>query len=207
MNIGSVFKVVYMSNPVASMIFCCRNIDKVEYDDKIGRFPVAIAQANNVFQAVQELDNVVGKKAKNASAILSDFAKEEKLVAAAGKGVQFLSKNVNPLICVSAGLDVFNSKDKEKSLLTNGYALGTMFVVEDLMKHNLDKIPKMKSMEKISESVMKFAKSHKCEKGLPAVVHGVAFVIGSCMAYSLGEKLGNEVATDLKGGEANTGIA
>ena len=193
-----------MSNPVASMIFCCRNVDKVEYENKMGRLPVAIAQANNVFQAVQELDNVVGTKAKNASAILRDFAKEEKAVSYVGKGVQFLSKNVNPIICVSSAIDVLKADDQQTALLTSGGGLGAMFLVESQMKKHLDKVPKMKCMEKIVEHVMKFAKSHKCEKGLPAVAHGVAFVIGSCCAYSLGEKFGSVVAKGLKGEEAKT---
>jgi len=193
-----------MSNPVASMIFCCRNVDKVEYENKMGRLPVAIAQANNVFQAVQELDNVVGKKAKNASTILRDFAKEEKALSYVGKGVQFLSKHVNPIICVSSAVDVLKADDQQTALLTAGGGLGAMFVAESQMKKHLDKVPKMKFMEKITEHVMKFAKSHRCEKGLPAIAHGVAFVIGSCCAYSLGEKFGSVVAKGLKGEEAKS---
>jgi len=196
-----------MSNPVSSLIFCCRNVDKVEYEDKMGRFPVAIAQANNVFQAVQKLDGTVGKTAKTASDVLANAAKEEKVLAYAGKGVKFLSEHVNPLICVSSGLDVLKADDKEKAFVTNATALGAMFLVEDQMKKHLDDIPKQKIFKKVVEKIMKFAESYKCEKGLPAVAHGVAFVVGSCTAYSLGEKFGNLVATKLKGNEAKTEMA
>jgi len=196
-----------MSNPVSSLIFCCRNIDKVENQDKIGRVPVAIAQANNVFQAVQQLDNAIGKSAKSASDALHNVAKEEKLLEYMGKGVSILSKKVNPLICVSSGIDVLRADDKEKAILTNGAALGAMFLVEDQMKKHLDKIPKMEFMKDITKNIMKFAKSHNCEKGLPAVAHGVAFVIGSCVAYSSGEKFGNLVTQTIRGGEAKTETA
>jgi len=193
-----------MSNPVASMIFCCRNVDKVEYENKMGRLPVAIAQANNVFQAVQELDNVVGKKAKDASEILRDLAAEEKAVGYVGKGIKVLSKHVNPIICVSSLYDVFKAEDKDKALLTSAGGLGAMFLVESQMKKHLNEIPKQKCFEGVVKKVMKFAKSHKCEKGLPAVVHGVAFVIGSCCAYSLGEKFGSIVAKGVKEEKADS---
>lgn len=187
-----------MSNPVSSLIFCCRNVDKVEYEDKMGRLPVAIAQANNVFQAVQKLDNVVGHKAQNASAILQDFAKEQKAFEYVGKGVKILSKQVNPLICLSSGLDVLKADDKEKALITNASMLGAMFYAEKQMKDHLDKVPKMEMFKGITKKVMEFAKKHKCEKGLPAVAHGVAFVTGSIVASNLGEKFGSILAKGIK---------
>ena len=196
-----------MADPVSSLIFCCRNIDKVKDENKVGRFPVVIAQANNVFQAVKEIDGAIGETAKKTSHVLSKAAKEERILSYAGEGVKFLSEHVNPLICVSAGIDVLRSDNQEKTLAVNGAALGAMFLVESQMKKHLNEIPKMKCLEGITKQVMKFAKSHQCEKGLPAVAHGIAFVVGSCTAYSLGEKFGNLVATKLQSSEAKPGMA
>jgi len=187
-----------MANPVSSLIFCCRNVDKVEYEDKMGRLPVAIAQANNVFQAVQELDGKVGKTAKSASDVLANAAKEEKVLAYVGKGVKLLSDNVNPLICVSSGLDILRADDKEKAIITNAGSLGAMFLVEAQMKKHLKEVPKMEIFKGITKKIMKFAESHKCEKGLPAVAYGTVFVTGSIIGSNLGEKFGSILDKGVK---------
>lgn len=180
-----------MSNPVSSAIFCVRNIDKAETQSKPTRGYIAAGQGAKVIDYVAKLDNKVGKTAKTALEALQKVARNEKLVEYAGKAIDFASKNINPLICFSAGMDVLTSDDKESALVTNATALGAMFGVEHLMKKHLDEIPKMDFMKGISEKVMKFAKENKCEGKLPAILHGVAFVIGSCTAYSVGEKFGS----------------
>lgn len=179
-----------MSNIVSSAIFCARNVDKAEEQGKTARWAVAAGQAKKVTDYVTTLDNKVGKTTKTAVESLHKAAKSEKLLEAAGKAVDFASKNINPLICVSSGIDVLTSDDKEAALVTNAAALGSMFTVEKLMKEHMDDLPKMDWLKGITAKVEKFAKANHCEKGLPKIIHGVAFVIGSCTAYSAGENFG-----------------
>lgn len=179
-----------MSNVVSSAIFCVRNVDKAENQGKVARWAVVTGQAKKVTDYVVKLDNNLCKSAKSAVDSLSTFAKSEKLFDYAGKAVNFAAKNINPLICVSAGIDVLNADDKETALVTNATALTSMFAVEELMKKYLDEIPKMDFMKGITKKVMQFAKNNKCEGKLPTIIHGVAFVAGSCTAYNLGEKFG-----------------
>lgn len=188
-----------MSNIISSAIFCVRNVDKAENQGKEGRWAVAdtkmlIAggQGKKVFDYVSKLDKtIVGKGAQSAAQFCQKAAKSEKLFDYAGRAVDFASKNVNFLICASAGIDVLTSDDKEAALVTNGTALTSMFAVEHLMKKHLDEIPKMDCMKGIAEKVIKFEKENKCEGKISAIIHGVAFVVGSCAAYSVGDKFGH----------------
>lgn len=190
-----------MSNVVASTIFCIRNTNKVEHG-QIGRVPVAMGQAKNVFNTVKELDNSIGKTAQTASSIFNKASKGEKLLEYGGKFVNFASKAVNPLICVSAGIDVITAEDKDTALIKNSLALGSMFAVEKTMKKHMHKVTEIKGVDKIAEKVMSIAKTQKGQKNLATVIGGVAFVIGSCTAYSIGEKLGTVVASKVKGQES-----
>lgn len=180
-----------MTNVVATAIFCARNTDKALDQGKVGRIGVAVGQSKNLLEAVAKYENAAGKGSKAALGAMRNLANNDALLKFAGKAVNFASNNINPLICVSAGIDVMRSDDKESALITNATALGSMFAVEKLMKKYLDEIPKMECMKGISQKVLKFAEGTKAEGKLPAIIHGVAFVIGSCTAYAAGEKFGH----------------
>ena len=178
-----------MSNIVSSAIFCARNVDKTE-NGQIGRSAVAVGQGAKVVDYVTKLDNTVGKTAKTAVDALQTAAKSEGIFKFAGKAVDFASKNVNPLICVSSGIDVLMSDDKESAIVTNATAVGSMFGAEHLMKNHMDKIPKIKCLKGVSEKILKFSKETKGAGKLPAIINGTAFVVGSVVAYNAGEKFG-----------------
>lgn len=183
-----------MSNIVSSAIFCARNVDKAENQDKVGRWAVAAGQAKKVVDYVVKLDTEVGKNAQEAVNLFKKISEKQKVIQYAGKyagkAVDIASRNVNPLICVSSAIDVLQAKDKESALVTNATALSAMFAGESLMKKHLDDVVKIKGIDEIAKKVLDFAAKHNF-KGLPAIVHGAAFVVGSCAAYSVGEKFGN----------------
>lgn len=180
-----------MSNAISSAIFCVRGVNKAETQDKPFRAYIAAGQGTKVFDQISKLDNSIGRGARASIDAFSAVAKNSKALDYAGKALDFVSKNINPLICISAGVDVLNSDDPASAFVTNGTALASMFTVEGLMKKHLDEIPKMNFMKGITEKVMKFATKHKVEGKLPTILHGVAFVVGSCTAYGVGEKFGD----------------
>lgn len=189
-----------MGNVVSSAIFCARSVDKAENNGQFGRWGVAAGQAKKVVDYVGTLDNQVGKTTKTAVDAMQTASKSEKLLQYGGKALDFAAKNVNPLICVSSGIDVLMADDKESALIKNTCAVGTMFAVENVMKNHLDDVVKIKGIDKIAQKVMKWAKTFKGgEKAVPAIVHGAAFVIGSCTAYNVGNKFGTLVANKVKG--------
>lgn len=178
-----------LASATSSLLFGTRNIEKAN-EGHVGKIAVATGQAKKVADYVATLDNKAGDTTRSIFQSVEKAAKSEKLLEYAGRAVNFAAKNINPLICISAGIDVLSSDDKEAAIVTNSTALASMFAVEHLMKKYLDEIPKFDCLKGISEKVMKFAKENKCEGKLPAIIHGVAFVIGSCTAYSAGEKFG-----------------
>lgn len=192
-----------MSNVISSAIFCARNFDKVESQDKIGRVAPAVGQLWKVGEyatdKVTKLDNQLGRSASTAVDALKTAAKQDKLIDGAGKVVKFASKYVNPLICVSSGIDILSADDKDAAFVTNAAALSSMFFVEKQMKTHLDtglKAAKNLAMETkgvktVAQRMLTFAAKHKMEGKLLPIVHGVAFVAGSCLAYNLGDKFGH----------------
>lgn len=179
-----------MSNIVSSMIFCARNVDKAENQGKVGRWGVAAGQGKKVFDYIVKLDGELGEGARATQKIWADAAKSQKALGYANKALNFASEHVNPLIVASAGLDVLNSENKQEALITNTTALTSMFTAEKIMKQHLDDIPKMKCLKKVASAVAKFSKHHK-NLHLPAVLHGVVYVVGSCLAYDAGTKFGD----------------
>src|SRR5574344_907994 len=100
-----------MSNLVSTAIFCGKNFNKTENGD-VGRGPVFIGQMRNVINGVSAYDNAAGKTAQTAVNALTKVAQKDKLFEYAGKGLKFLGDNVNPLICVTSGIQILTSDDK-----------------------------------------------------------------------------------------------
>lgn len=184
-----------MSNAIASLIFCARNTDKSSHGD-LGRVPVAIGQAKNVFDTIKELDNAIGKGAKTAFEAYNKACKTTPILKHLGHGAHYASKHVNSLICLSAGIKVMRAEDKTKAAVEQTGALGGMFAVEHLMKKHLDDVAKIKGIDKIANKVIKFAAENKKFSWIPAVIKGTAFVAGSITAYNTGEKFGKLLMND-----------
>jgi len=176
-------------------IFSGRNIDKSANGK--AREGAALGQTKNLFDELAKFEGKIGNGAKTALNALKEFSRSSKPLEYAGVAADFASKHVNPLICVSSGIDVLMSDDKEYALATNAAGLGAMFGVEHLMKQHLGDVIdsvktdvlKIKDSYKTVDKVVSFAQ--RAGKGkLTPIIKGVAFVVGSCAAYSAGEKFG-----------------
>lgn len=178
------------STIVRSGLFGLRNVDKTQ-QGHIGKCAVAGGQIRNAIVEARKYDGVVGETAKTAIEALKSLSQEQKVFDYAGKALNLAGKYINPLICVSAGIDVALADDKEKAFVENTFGLAGMFAVESMMKKHLDKIVKVKGIDTIAEKVMKFASKFKYGKHLPAVAHGGGFVIGSCLAFAASQSFGS----------------
>ena len=176
-----------MTNVFASAIFSVRNANKAEHGD-IGRAPVAIGQSKNVLNSVVKYDNAIGKTTKSAVTAIKTAGANSSVFEYAAKGVNFASKHVNSLICVSAGVKVYQSEDKVRTGVEQAGALTSMFAVERAMKDHGHMIKEIKGVDKVIEKVMKFSQSNKKFKALPAILKGIGFVAGSMTGYFMGEK-------------------
>lgn len=199
----SYYKVVEMADALAlavrSGIFGVRNTQK-EY-----REPVVFGQAARVVENVSKLDSALGKETQAAIEAFRVAANGSKVLEYTGKAAKLASTYINPLICASAVVKVAkaNPEERDAVLVTNAAALGSMFAVEKLMKNHLDKtidsvkedVLKMQSKSETVEKVVKFLQ--KVGKGkLTPIIKGVAFVAGSCLAYSAGEGFGKLLMGD-----------
>jgi len=197
-----------MSNVIASTLFCIRNTDKVENGD-VGRVPVAIGQARNVVNSVMSFDNAIGKTAQTAVDAFNLASKNEALLKYAGKAINSVGENINPLICVSSGFKVLNSDEPASAFVQQSSALAGMFTVEHLMKKHLENgitksiekisaLKDKKGFEKIFKTAADFIEKHKLQGKLPKALYGALFVVGSCTAYTMGEKFGNLLTSEIK---------
>lgn len=188
-----------MFSPVASGIFAFRNIGKTENGD-IGRAPVALGQVTGVIKEIGKYDKTIAAGTKNAVEVFRDIAGDSKAFNYAGKGLEFLSGHVNPLICASSGLKVAlaDEKDKDRILLEEAGMLSFMFLGEGtiakhyskienskFVKDGLDKLSKTKALKPMFEKIATKNWGGK----IASIIKGLAFVTVSITSSNFGENL------------------
>lgn len=200
-----------MFSPVASGIFAFRNIGKTE-NGEIGRAPVAVGQVAGVLKEIGKYDKTIAMGTKNAVQILQDVAGDSKALKYAGKTVEFLSNNINPLICASSVVKVAMSDDKEKTFKEELGSLGFMFAGEHLISKNYEKLAASKTvqntLEKMSKSgvfkpMFESITKHKWGGKIGAIIKGLAFVTVSIGSSCVGLELTKSLlkTTDKNGKE------
>ena len=195
-----------MFSAVASGIFTYRNIDKTQNGD-VGRGAVAYGQAAGLVQEIAKYDGAIANGAKSALSAFSNLAKNNKAFEYAGKVTKFAINNVNPLICVSAGIKTAKSNEKVKTGITETAALATMFAGEGLIKLKYDKVINSKAFQnvltkakdtKVFKPVFDYLTKHKLNGKAANVLKGLIFVGGSMGSYAIGHKLGSDIADRVK---------
>ena len=165
----------------STVLFFLRNGNRAQNGEG-GRGFVAIGQGAKVVKEICEYDNIFGKSAKSAVNAFKTVAQNDKVFNGISKGVKFASENVNPLIVVSSGINVLTSEDKQSTVIAEAGNLAAMFAMEGWMKKNLDNVLKNLPINK---------------KWMP-IVRGIAFVIGSIGASTIGYKIAKTFASKLK---------
>lgn len=165
----------------STVLFFLRNGNRAQNGEG-GRGFVAIGQGAKVVKQICEYDNIFGKGAKSAVNAFKTVAQNDKVFNGISKGVKFASENVNPLIVVSSGINVLTSEDKQSTVIAEAGNLAAMFAMEGWMKKNLDNVLKNLPINK---------------KWMP-IVRGIAFVIGSIGASTIGYKIAKTFASKLK---------
>lgn len=170
-----------MFSAISSMIFAYRNVGKTQ-NGEIGRAPVAAAQAIGVIDEVARYNATVAKGADAAVSVFNNLAGKSKVMKGVVKATKWGVNNVNPLICVSSGIKIATADDKASTAIKEVGALSAMFAGEAIAKRA------------IPEIVKKLPVGGK----VGAVIKGLAFVGASIASYAIGEKMGNDLAKELK---------
>lgn len=165
----------------STVLFFLRNGNRAQNGEG-GRGFVAVGQGAKVVKQICEYDNIFGKGAKSAVNAFKTVAQNDKVFNGISKCVKFASENVNPLIVVSSGINVLTSEDKQSTVIAEAGNLAAMFAMEGWMKKNLDNVLKNLPINK---------------KWMP-IVRGIAFVIGSVGASTIGYKTAKTFASKLK---------
>ena len=166
---------------VANILFTIRNGNRTQNGEG-GRGLVTVGQAAKFFKQVKNYDNVFGDVTKSAINAFSRISENDKAFGYLSKGVKFASENINPLICVSSGINVLTSDDKQSAVIAEAGNLAGMFAMEGWMKKHLDGI-----VEKLPIS-----------KKWKPILRGILFVCGSIGASTLCYNLGKKAAVKLK---------
>ena len=171
---------------------------------KVTSYCQDIAAADEAIKVAKETTK--GSRYVNAlTNTLNSSKSTSKLLEWAGKGANFASKAVNPILCVASGARVLSAKDKKSALLQEAGAMGGMFLFEGIIKKNLGLNGKPaayvnnKVLSGAAKAIKTFAATNKFLKHIPTnrltgILKAAIFVIGSCTGFALGGKLGKTVA-------------
>lgn len=190
---------------VPSSVFLYNNIKKVENGEK-ARGTVVFAQGAKIAEAVAKYHDNTAKNASEAFNIFGKYADKSKILDYAGKGVNWATHNVNPLICMSAAYKTLTSDDKIQTGISQLGALSGMFLGEGLMKRNSGKLINEENVVKLAEkckntkglkSIAEFILKNGHGGKIASIVKGIAFVCASMTSYNIGQSLGDDMVARL----------
>lgn len=187
-----------MFSPVSSTIFAFRNVDKTS-NGELGRAPVAAGQLTSIFKEIAKYDKAIAIGAKNSMDIVRDLVGKDALKTT-GKVLDFFSRNVNPLICVSSGIKVLKAddKDKDRVLLEEAGMLGAMFAAEHTVAKNYDKVVNSKTVQnalnkasetKVLKPVFETVAKHNWGGKVGTIAKGLTFATASIGCSTAGRSI------------------
>lgn len=180
-----------MANLCTSVLFGIRNVDKATSGDNIARTPVAVGQSANAVKAAAEYNSGIAKGLKN-------FHASTPFLKGCQKTVNFLSKNINPLICAAGVYKVVTADDKKSEAIHQTGALGTMFVAEKAykaladtkqVKNTISNIKNLNCFKNLKNNI-----GDKKFKLLSNILYGLGFVATSITGYNIGEKIAKKIS-------------
>lgn len=169
---------------VRSTIFGVRNADKVVNTADKGRIAADVGQFTNAVKTAAQLDNSLGKGAQAAINVMGKAANKYKAIEIAGKGAEWASKHVNPLLIGAAGYRVLTAENKEKALKREIFGMSAMFGGEYLMKEFFKSNTMANFRAGINNKYLRI--------GL-GILEGILFVGGSILSSNIGYKFADKL--------------
>ena len=203
---------VNLADPIRMMIFGCMNTDKAKNAlraDTTERGIVAGLQLKNAASDILELaQNKTGTVADGLNKVsggIKTARSTSKVFDALCIGVNYVSKLVNPILCVASAVRAWSAQDKKSAAIKEFGAMSAMFGAEWAYKKLFGLGGKTatyqnhKWLNNIIASGKKFCQNNKVLGKLPqgrlgALIKGVGFIIASCGAFEIGSKAGEFVA-------------
>lgn len=213
----ALFTPIVASNAIFSARRASRGVDAMDENPVFGAMNMTIAGAQ-VLKGVTASANAARltstgfeKDFQTASKYIKKLSDKSKVVKYGGKGLKFVADNINPIICLAAGVKVAGSEDKVDAGVREGLALTSMFIAEDAYKYfagmpkniNGDMKGVKGAYKKCSPFLRKQVEAFKqtCEtkklfnklplKTLPGLLKGFGFALASIYGYKLGAGIAN----------------
>ncbi len=136
------------------------------------------------------------------TSIFAEAKKTSAVSQTANNAAKYVSKAVNPLLCVASFARVAASDDKPSALVEETCAMSSMFGVEALMKKQFQEGSLLAECKLMKNSINKFNNFctntrflNKFKAGtIGNVIKGLGFILGSISAYSAGHLAGEAIA-------------
>ncbi len=146
---------------------------------------------------------VGGIQTTNAgTSIFAEAKKGSTISQTASSAAKYVSKAVNPLLCVAGVARVAASDDRPSTAIEEICGMSTMFGVEGVMKQQFKEGSLLSECKLMKNSINGFNKYcannnflSKFKAGtIGNMIKGLAFIIGSMSAYALGQSIGSKIA-------------
>ncbi len=140
--------------------------------------------------------------ANAGTSIFAEANKTSNISRTASNAAKYVSKAVNPLLCVASVARVAASDDRPSALIEETAAMGSMFGVEALMKKQFQEGSLLAECKQVKSAVNKLNNFcantkylNKLKGGtIASILKGLGFIIGSISAYSAGHYVGKKIA-------------
>ena len=151
-----------------------------------------------------EVRAVVGgiQTAKAGTSIFAQVHKLDEAAKVAHNAASYVSKSVNPLLCVASGARILASKDKPSTTIEEVCAMSSMFGVEKAMKSQFQagsalaesKLAK-NTYVTLENTIQKIPFIKNCKaSSVGSVLTGILFIAGSISGYTVGQNIGKNIA-------------
>lgn len=203
---------VGLADPIRMMVFSVMNTDKAKNSlrvDQKERAVVAGLQLKNAVSGALELaqgkTGTVADGLNRVSGTIETAKNSSKIFNGICKGVNFLSKMVNPILCIASAVRAYKAEDKKSAAIKEFGAMSFMLGFEWAYKHlfglggKTAKYQNIKILKTVIDAGKKFCANNKLLGKLPqgklgSLIKALGFIAVSCGAFELGSKTGKAIA-------------
>lgn len=203
---------VGLADPIRMMVFSVMNTDKAKNSlrvDQKERGLVAGLQLKNAASGVLEIaqgkTGAVADGLNRVSGTIETARNSSKIFNEVCKGVNIVSKLVNPILCVASGVRAYKAEDKKSAAIKEAGAMGAMFGAEWGYKvlfglgGKTAHYQNFKPIKTVVDTGKKFCASNKLLGKLPqgklgSLIKALGFIATSCGAFELGSRAGKAIA-------------
>lgn len=203
---------VTFADPFRYTIFGFMNKNKAENKTRFDRRERGLVAGLQLKNAASDVLDMSHGKSGGVMDALNDVSKgiktarnSSKVFDVVCKGVNFMSKLVNPILVVASGVRAWHADDKKSAAIKEGLSMAGMFAAEGAYKRffglggHAAGYKNYKWATDAAKGFKNFMAKNKYLSKLPAgrtaaMLVGLGFIITSCSAFAIGGSAGKAIA-------------